>query len=129
MFYIEKQGNSLVGKLNYCGDDKLPNEFIEVTEEEYDLLEVPYDIGVEDFNIQRILLEQSLIPPKENDMIIIQEKIASLERDNIDLTLTSAQNRVETIEIISSLNEMQKLEQAQSNTELIELMMLMIGGI
>ena len=38
-----------------------------------------------------------------------------------------AQNTIETLEIISALNELQKLEQAQSNTEMIELMMMMGG--
>ena len=38
-----------------------------------------------------------------------------------------AQNTIETLEIVSALNELQKLEQAQSNTEMIELMMMMGG--
>lgn len=38
-----------------------------------------------------------------------------------------AQNTIETLEVISALNELQKLEQAQSNTEMIELMMMMGG--
>ena len=40
-----------------------------------------------------------------------------------------AQNTIETLEIVSALNELQKLEQAQSNTEMIELMMMMMGGM
>lgn len=45
---------------------------------------------------------------------------------NTELKL--AQNTVETLELISALNELQKIEQAQSNAELIELMM-MLGGM
>lgn len=46
-----------------------------------------------------------------------------------ELELKLAQNTAETLELISALNELQKLEQAQSNAELIELMISLQGGI
>ncbi len=50
-----------------------------------------------------------------------------LEGKNIELKF--AQNTVETLELISALNALQRLEQAQASAELIELMMMMLGGI
>lgn len=47
--------------------------------------------------------------------------------ERMDLKL--AQSTTETLELIVLLNEMQRLEQAQSNAELIELMMSLQGGI
>ncbi len=42
--------------------------------------------------------------------------------------LIIAENTTETLEVVSFLNEQQKVEQAQSNAELIELIM-MLGGM
>lgn len=42
--------------------------------------------------------------------------------------LIIAENTAETLEVVSFLNEQQKVEQAQSNVELIELIM-MLGGM
>ena len=48
---------------------------------------------------------------------------------NIETILSSAQNTVETMELIFALNELNKLEQAQSSAELIELIVALTGGI
>ncbi len=53
----------------------------------------------------------------------------NLKEENEQLLIQSAENTAETIESILILNEMQKVEQAESNTELIELMMMLQGGM
>lgn len=52
------------------------------------------------------------------------EKLLDTETGQIII----AENTAETLEIVSFLNEQQKVEQAQSNVELIELIM-MLGGM
>ena len=42
--------------------------------------------------------------------------------------LITAENTAETLEAVSFLNEQQKIEQAQSNAELIELILSLQGG-
>ena len=61
-------------------------------------------------------LEESI---QENNEPTIEEKI----------NLQIAQNTAETLEALTTLNEMQKIEQAQSNAEMIELILSLQGGM
>lgn len=51
------------------------------------------------------------------------------EKARDELKHQLAENTIETLELISALNELQKIEQAQSNAELIELMLSLQGGM
>jgi len=46
-----------------------------------------------------------------------------------ELIIQHAQNTAETIELLATLHELQKIEQAQANTELIELILSLQGGM
>lgn len=46
-----------------------------------------------------------------------------------ELELKVAENTAETLELVATLIEMQKVEQAQSNAEMIELIMSLQGGV
>lgn len=77
------------------------------------------------------------LPEVEGKLIeLVQNEEGSWEYIYVDIPLTKeqelelklAQNTAETIELLSTLNELQRVEQAQANAELIELMM-MLGGM
>lgn len=46
-----------------------------------------------------------------------------------NLSLQLAQNTAETVELIATLYEQQRIEQAQANAELIDLMLSLMGGM
>lgn len=56
------------------------------------------------------------------------ERQRNLKLQN-ELLIQSAKNMAETIELVATLNELQRTEQAQANAELVELMVLLRGGV
>lgn len=65
------------------------------------------------------------LPPEEQEPVY--QKPLSGEVKDLEVRL--AQNTAETLELISILNEQQKVEQAQSNAEMIELILSLQGGM
>lgn len=65
----------------------------------------------------------------QNESLRSIQSDVNLKEESEQLLIQSAENTAETIEAILILNEMQKVEQAESNTELIELMTMMQGGM
>lgn len=74
---------------------------------------------------------------KDTDMELVQQIIDEHDPTPLPpkptkeelLELKLAQNTAETIELLATLYEQQKVEQAQANAELIELMLSLTGGV
>ncbi len=81
----------------------------------------------DDFNIE-IAENGYSVTPK---WFYENKQVAKIEDDKlkIEIDLATAMNTAETLEVITFLSEMQKIEQAQSNAELIELMLSLQGGV
>lgn len=103
-------------------EERYSREFLD------DCIEVNEDVEVEvgDVYSDGSFTKQppiEIIPPIEPELTPGQPTLE--ER----ISLQIAQNTTETLELSSALNEQQKLEQAQSNAEMIELIMSLQGGV
>lgn len=65
------------------------------------------------------------LPPEEQEPVYRKP----LSEEVKDLEVRLAQNTAETLELVAILNEQQKVEQAQSNAEMIELILSLQGGM
>ena len=69
LYYIELINNKIIGKLECSNTTEVPNNFIQVTEDEYKKIKLPIKLSTEcnneDIDIQNILLLQNLIPTDE----------------------------------------------------------------
>ena len=85
IYYIEIIDNKIIGKLKCEDIMEFPNNFIQVTEDEYKKIKLPIKLSTEcnneDIDIQNILLLQNLIPTDEE----IQKARNKIEILNLQL--------------------------------------------
>ncbi|WIV11368.1 hypothetical protein [Proteiniborus sp. MB09-C3] len=104
---------SIPSKIN---DKDIILENIENEELERAVLDSTVDVKILDFETLEFETIQKPVKPLGPTL---EEKI----------NLQIAQNTAETLEVIAILNEMQRIEQAQSSAELIELIISLQGGM
>lgn len=104
-------------------------EFIEVelpTVEQLERLAEINELGIPDgFGT---MVENYVIHGEFPEGINHPLRILQLQKKNEQLLVQLAQTTAETLEVMTTLHEIQKIEQAEANAELIELMM-MLGGM
>lgn len=80
-----------------------------------------------DFNIEITKNGYSVTPKWFYEQKTIAKREDTKLKQGIDIS--TAQSTAKTIELLATLNEQQKIEQAQASAELIELMLSLQGGM
>ncbi|WIV10548.1 hypothetical protein [Proteiniborus sp. MB09-C3] len=83
-YYVEKKDSKLIGKLE-SNDSICSDNFIEVTEEQYNLIKIPYNVMDNIFDIQHIIdtqNQESFILEKNNLIIKSKNLLAEYLQSN-----------------------------------------------